>query len=330
VETLDFYISPQDGWVLVSTNPSYLKIKPDFNIPWALAATTSGAPDTTGAAATGAIVFSDRPADGGTVTVGNVTYRFVEAFNNPGADDVLIGNDQAATETALAAAINGRSLIPATAATGGVLFLGGVPTASQTVTIGSEVYTFVALRAAPFQVTIGIDETTTGDNFVTALTADSTLVNGVNTAGDVALTAKTAGYAGNSITLATNADNTSVSDPTMINGNDAGPAILANTDASAAVSGSNVNLTSRVIGRAGNNTTLSENATNLTVTAFSGGSDPLVGLVYGNDEFKKFEAFSIEPPIATATTAEFYVKVSNSSGGYNQGRVRFGVIREQA
>ena len=330
METLDFYVSPQDGWTLVATNPTYLKIKPDFNIPWAIAATTSGAPDTTGVAATGAAVFTDRPADGGTITVGSVTYRFVGAFDNPGPDDILIGANQAATETALAAAINGRSLIPATAATGSVLFLGGIPTVNQTVTIGSETYTFVVLRAAAFQVTIGVDETSTGDNLVTALTADSALVNGVNAAGDVGLTAKTAGYAGNSITLATNADNTSVPDPTMINGNDAGPAIAANVDASAAVSGSNVNLTARVIGRAGNNIALIGNATNMTVTAFSGGTDALTGLTYGNDEFKKFEAFSIEPPITTAVTAEFYVRVYTSSSEFPNGQVRFGVMRDQA
>lgn len=66
----------------------------------------------------------------------------------------------------------------------------GGPTATQTFTIGTEVYTFVAARAAPFQVTIGADETATATNIVAAITADSTLVLATASSGVVTLTAK--------------------------------------------------------------------------------------------------------------------------------------------
>ena len=107
----------------------------------------------------------------------------------------------------------------ATPATGSVIFAGGVPTAGQTVTIGSETYTFRAARALPFEVTIGVDATATGANLVTALGIDSQLVTGVNTTGTVALTSKAKGAAAN-YTLSENADNTTVSGAAMTGGTD--------------------------------------------------------------------------------------------------------------
>lgn len=73
----------------------------------------------------------------------------------------------------------------------------GGPTATETFTIGTEVYTFVAARAAPFEVTIGADETATAANIVAAITADSSLVSASNAAGVVTLVAQTlpGGYA---------------------------------------------------------------------------------------------------------------------------------------
>lgn len=91
-------------------------------------------------------------------------------------------------------------------ATGSVVF-SGLPTAGQIVTIGNEVYTFRALRALPFEVTIGADATATGDNLVTALAADSLIVTGANTTGTVALTAIKIGTNGN-YTISDNAANT--------------------------------------------------------------------------------------------------------------------------
>lgn len=97
-----------------------------------------------------------------------------------------------------------------TSATGQVLFT-GIPTAAQTLTIGSEVYTFRAARAVPFEVTIGVDATATGNNLVTALDLDSNLVTGSNVTGMVTLTSQAPGVAGNSIALSETASNTAVS-----------------------------------------------------------------------------------------------------------------------
>lgn len=42
LETVDVFVSPDDGWVLVADTPSYLYIKPSVFLPWdvAIAATT--------------------------------------------------------------------------------------------------------------------------------------------------------------------------------------------------------------------------------------------------------------------------------------------------
>lgn len=74
---------------------------------------------------------------------------------------------------------------------------GGGPVAGQTITIGTEVYTFAASRVSAFQVAIGADESATAANIVTAITADSSLVSASAAAGVVTLIAKTVpgGYA---------------------------------------------------------------------------------------------------------------------------------------
>lgn len=149
--TIDFYISPADGWVKVADDPAYLFIKPGLGVPWYLTATASGAPVSSYTAATGTVTFT------------------------------------------------------------------GLPTAAQTLSIGNEVYTFVASATDPFDVTIGADETETGDNLVTAL-ADSALVTGVNAAGVVTLTAIVSGLSGNAIALSETADNTAVSGSFMTGG----------------------------------------------------------------------------------------------------------------
>ena len=100
------------------------------------------------------------------------------------------------------------SLKPTTA-TGTVTFATGVPTANQTVLVGSETYTFVALRSAAFQVTIGASNTATAANFVTAVNTDSALVRASAAAGVVTLTAVLTGPSGN-YTLSTAATNVSV------------------------------------------------------------------------------------------------------------------------
>lgn len=44
VSTVDFNIRPEDGWVLVATNPTYLNVRPDDFAPWWVAVTAAGAP----------------------------------------------------------------------------------------------------------------------------------------------------------------------------------------------------------------------------------------------------------------------------------------------
>lgn len=47
VATLDFLISPTDGWTLIATNPTSLLIKPAIFHPWFVAVTAAGAPAAT-------------------------------------------------------------------------------------------------------------------------------------------------------------------------------------------------------------------------------------------------------------------------------------------
>jgi hypothetical protein len=102
-------------------------------------------------------------------------------------------------------------------ATGTVTFSTGVPTAGQTVTIGSEVYTFVASGATGKQVNIGGTNLITATNFTAVVNAQSTLVSASDTAGVVTLTAIAAGPVGN-YALATNGTNVAVSGAAMTGG----------------------------------------------------------------------------------------------------------------
>lgn len=44
VATNDVNIRPEDGWVLVATNPTFLNIRPTNFAPWFVAVTAAGAP----------------------------------------------------------------------------------------------------------------------------------------------------------------------------------------------------------------------------------------------------------------------------------------------
>lgn len=92
---------------------------------------------------------------------------------------------------------------------GAITFATGVPTANQTVTVGSETYTFKATRVNPFEVAIGGTNLITATNFTNAVNTDSTLVHAVDVAGVVTLTSYVAGTAGN-YAFATTGTNTSV------------------------------------------------------------------------------------------------------------------------
>lgn len=109
--------------------------------------------------------------------------------------------------------------LTAAAATGTVTFTSGVPTAGQTITVGTEVYTFRTSASLPFEVTIGGTNLLTAVNFTTIVNAQSTLVNASNTTGTVTLTAKAAGAQGN-YGLSKTASNVSVSGAAFTGGAD--------------------------------------------------------------------------------------------------------------
>jgi phage tail sheath gpL-like len=112
-------------------------------------------------------------------------------------------------ELASAFPIDGETPVNGVAANGVVTF-SGTPIADETLTIGTSVFTFKATRAAPFEITINANNTTQGDNLVTAITADLTNVTAVNSTGTVTITAAVKGTAGNLIALSEAATGTAV------------------------------------------------------------------------------------------------------------------------
>lgn len=84
----------------------------------------------------------------------------------------------------------------------GTVTASGAPTAAQTLTIGSEVYTMAASRTDAFTVAVGTTHDTFLANLKTAIDADSELVTAgtVDTVGHtLALTYNTKGVIGNSV-----------------------------------------------------------------------------------------------------------------------------------
>lgn len=106
-ETFDLYVRPDDGWVLVATDPTDLLLRPENHHPWFLAVTPGTVPNTTSIQATGSIVFAGLPTAADTVTVGNTEYTFVAAPSDP--NDILIGANAEETRDNLLAAINGAA-----------------------------------------------------------------------------------------------------------------------------------------------------------------------------------------------------------------------------
>jgi len=126
--------------------------------------------------------------------------------------------DGVATITSVAAGTAGNSIVLSEVATGVAVsgagtLANGVDEVEETVTIGTDVYTFVTTRSVAFEVTVSANNTTQGDNLVTAITADDTAgVTAVNSSGAVTVTAATKGVIGNgSIALSESATGTAVS-----------------------------------------------------------------------------------------------------------------------
>lgn len=99
-------------------------------------------------------------------------------------------------------------------AASGVVTFSGTPVANEKLTIGTQEFTFKATRAVAFEITINANNTTQGDNLVTAITADLTNVTAVNSTGTVTITAAVKGAAGNNIALSEAATGTAVSSVT--------------------------------------------------------------------------------------------------------------------
>lgn len=104
-------------------------------------------------------------------------------------------------------------------ATGTVTFSTGLPTLGQTVTIGTEVYTFVTTRSAPFQVALGAAFANTATNFTNAVNSDSALVTASNASSTVTVKSIAKGSQGN-YALSTNATNVAVSGAALTGGTD--------------------------------------------------------------------------------------------------------------
>lgn len=84
-----------------------------------------------------------------------------------------------------------------TVATGTVTFSTSVPSDGNTVTVGTETYTFRSAPTLPFDVQIGGTFTLTAQNFLTTVNLVSTLVNASGAAAAITLTSKLVGTIGN-------------------------------------------------------------------------------------------------------------------------------------
>lgn len=116
--------------------------------------------------------------------------------------------------------------VPNAYASGTLTFSVAVPTAGETVTINGDVFTFRALADTdqPYEVAIGADLATTAANLVAAINThrqDFGVANGViATSAAGVVTIKSAGAAGNAVTLAEAGANIAASGATLAGGTD--------------------------------------------------------------------------------------------------------------
>jgi hypothetical protein len=102
----------------------------------------------------------------------------------------------------------------------GTITFTGLPVADETITVRGVTYTFKASASTATEITIGADATETAANTVSKLTANDTLIDAVNVAGVVTVSASETGEYGNAYTLAQAATNTAVSGATFSGGVD--------------------------------------------------------------------------------------------------------------
>lgn len=118
------------------------------------------------------------------------------------------------------------NVIPGTKASG-TITISDVPTANDTVTVGSSTYTFKAEAAADGDVAIGATAAASAKNLADAINEAEESVTAEAVEGVVTITAASTGTAGNSIALATTGSDIAVSGATLSGG-------TADTEAQAA------------------------------------------------------------------------------------------------
>jgi phage tail sheath gpL-like len=112
-----------------------------------------------------------------------------------------------------------------TSGSGTVTFSTAVPTAGDTVTIGSETYTFAASRTTAFTVAIGANFTASAQNLKAAIGLDSTLVTASGAGAVITVTSIAAGSQGN-LALSKSGTNIAVSGAALTGGTDVTQGIL--------------------------------------------------------------------------------------------------------
>lgn len=192
--------------------------------------------------ASGTVTFTGTPVANETMEIAGETFTFKAA--RAGAGEVTISADNTeqaenlvtaitadlatVTATNLAGVVTIEAVVAGaagnaltltenatgTAVSGAGTLANGVDEVEETVTIGTQVFTFVTARSGAGEVTVGADANATGANLVTAMTADITNATGANDAGAVTVTAAVKGTSGNLIVLAEDAANTAVSSVT--------------------------------------------------------------------------------------------------------------------
>jgi hypothetical protein len=89
----------------------------------------------------------------------------------------------------------------------GTITLTGLPTATQTITVGSESWTFVAARSGANEITIGGTAAETATNIVAALTLDTSEVTSATIGAAVLVASVALGAAGNAVDFSETASN---------------------------------------------------------------------------------------------------------------------------
>lgn len=103
----------------------------------------------------------------------------------------------------------------------GTITFTGLPVADETITVRGVAYTFKASAASATEITIGADATETAENTVAKITANDALLDAINVAGLVTISAAETGAYGNAYALAEAATNTAVSGANLTGGVDA-------------------------------------------------------------------------------------------------------------